>query len=108
MSLSDYEHGIPFQPEATEFSDDLPIGNAELIIRELRNHPHILGPLEEMTHVENHEGRPRIKGSWALVMFGLVLTGNPNIQKFIRDHLSYISFWEACGFDEPPSYPTAY
>ncbi|HEX5557618.1 MAG TPA: hypothetical protein VFX13_08365 [Gaiellales bacterium] len=108
MRFADYDLGIPFQPEATEFSDDIELSNPEIVIRKLREHPEFLRPLEEATYFDSREGRPRIEGSWALVMIGFVMSRYVDVHPFIVAQLRNASFWDACGFTVVPSYPTAH
>ncbi len=101
---------------ATEFSDDPDLQDPVWLVRELKQHPQLLGPLEEMLTPapardqfaapgRRTRGRPRLKGSWLLVYLAFVISRDPAMESFWQRWRDSALWWEA-GFECVPDYDT--
>ena len=101
---------------ATEFSDDPDLQDPVWLVRELKQHPQLLGPLEEMLTPapardqfvapgRRGRGRPRLKGSWPLVYLAFVISRDPAMESFWQRWRDSALWWEA-GFEFVPDYDT--
>lgn len=96
---------------ATEFSSDRLLNDPVEVIRMLRRWaPRTCLELVRRTTPERERGvagAPRMDGSWGLVFLAHILAGNPDWQNWYDANRSS-PLWEACGFEQLPSWQTLY
>jgi len=96
---------------ATEFSCDPQLSNPVAVIEMFRRFaPAACLELMRATspdRLPGQAGAPRMDGSWGLIFFAHILTGNPDWQRWYNEAQSS-PIWEVCGFPQRPSWATTY
>jgi len=88
-------------PGGAVFSDRPDLLDPADIIRALHRHPEVRDELIAATTFSSHHGRPRMEGSWALIMFAFLLSKVVEYKSFLDVNRSS-AIWELAGFPRTP------
>jgi len=93
-------------PGATEFSADRDLFSPVWLVKTLKQTSWLYRDLEEATRLDKNWGRHKEPGSWALVYFAFVFSGQVDIEPWWKRTSDDV--WRECGFAVRPSYQTTW